>query len=114
MRERGGRHILDDSSKRMGKRDISLTHNLKLAWTIIGIAVIIIGIGFILHSMASAIWALVLAGLIVFVLRRPMAYLGKKRIPRLLSAALLVVGLLAVIVIIIIITIIIIISSSTF
>ena len=102
MRERGGRHILDDSSKRMGKRDISLTHNLKLAWTIIGIAVIIIGIGFILHSMASAIWALVLAGLIVFVLRRPMAYLGKKRIPRLLSAALLVVGLLAVIVIIII------------
>ena len=102
VRERGGKHILDDSSKRLGKRDALLAHNLRLVWTIIGIAVIIIGIGFILHSMASAIWALLLAGLIVFILRRPMAYLGRKRIPRLLSAALLVVGLLAIIVIVII------------
>lgn len=84
------------------RRERSLSHNLKLVWTIIGICVIIIGIGFILRSVQSAIAALLLAGLVVFILRRPMAYLSKRGWPRLVSSALLIVALLAVLVIIII------------
>lgn len=100
MRERKNTDIFDNPSKGDGERGSVLAHNLRLVWTIIGIAVIIVGIGFILRSVESAIWALLIAALVVFVLRKPMAYLGKKRIPRIASAALLVIGLLAAIVVV--------------
>jgi predicted PurR-regulated permease PerM len=99
----GGKHTSDDLlDSGASRRERNLTHNLKLVWTIIGICLIIVGIGFILRSVSSAIAALLIAGLVVFILRRPMAFLNKRGWPRILAAAVLVVGLLAVLVVIII------------
>ena len=78
--------------------DRRLSRGLRSVWTIIGICIVVIGIGFVVGSISTAIWTLVVAGIIVFILRKPTQWLEGKSIPRGVAAGVLLVLLLAAIV----------------
>ena len=75
-----------------------LNHNLKSVWLLIGVCIIIVVIGFIIGSIATAIWTLVVAGVVVFILRRPVRWLSNKGLPRPAASGILTVALVAAIV----------------
>lgn len=92
------KHVRERLSSAEQERDERLTHTMKSVWTIIGICIIVVVVGFVIGSIALAIWTLVVAGLIVFVLRRPVKWLQGKGMPRAASSAILLVALVAAIV----------------
>jgi len=79
-----------------------LAGSMRLVWTIIGIGVLVIACGFIVGSIATAIWTLVAAGIVVFILRRPVRWLAQKGWPRGIAAGVLLILLIAAIIAIVI------------
>ena len=75
-----------------------LDRRFKMVWTFIGICLLVVAIGFILGSVSTAIWAILVAALIVFILKSPVKSLQRKGIPRWISTAILLLILLAAIV----------------
>ena len=79
-----------------------LANSTRLVWTIIGIGILVIACGFIVGSIATAIWTLVAAGVVVFILRRPVRWFADKGVPRGVAAGILLVLLIAAIIAIVI------------
>ena len=79
-----------------------LAGSMRLVWTIIGIGVLVIACGVIVGSIATAIWTLIAAGIVVFILRRPVRWLAQKGWPRGIAAGVLLVLLIAAIIAIVI------------
>ena len=73
----------------------SLAHGLRSVWTIIGICILVVIVGFIIGSISTAIWTLVGAGVVVFILRKPVLWLESKHVPRAAASAILLVLLIA-------------------
>ena len=77
--------------------DVRSARALRSVWTLIGICILVVIIAIIIGSISTAIWTLVAAGIIVFILRRPVRWFKSKGVPRGLSAAILLVLLIAAI-----------------
>ena len=91
------RHANKSGEEARTASDQRLSHSLRTVWTLIGVCIVVIGIGFVIGSISTAIWTLVAAGIVVFILRKPVQWLEKKKVPRPVAAAILLVLLLAAI-----------------
>ncbi len=76
----------------------SLGHNFKMVWTLIGICILVVVVGWVLGLISTAIWAIVISGFIVFLLKNPVSWLSKKGVPRGLATGVLVLFLIAAII----------------
>jgi len=79
------------------ERDERAVHTLRSVWTIIGICILVVIVGIVIGSISTAIWTLIAAGIIVFILRRPVKWLADKGVPRGASSAVLTVALVVAI-----------------
>ena len=78
-------------------------HTFFRVWTVIGVVIILIGCGYLLGQVWTSISIILFSAFLVFVLRVPVAWMQKKRIPRALGAALsYLVALLVVAVVLLI------------
>ncbi len=77
-------------AKRQSTDESALASNLRFVWFLIGIGIIVMAAAVVLQSIASAIWAVVAAALIVFILKTPVAWFEKKGVPRSVSSIILV------------------------
>ncbi len=76
--------------RRRGGGEGALVGNLRMVWLLIGIGILVVAAAAVLHSVASAIWAVLAAALVVFILKSPVAWLERKGIPRVVSSIVLV------------------------
>ncbi len=76
--------------KKHGAGESALADNLRFVWLLIGIGIIVIAAAVVLQSVASAIWAILAAALIVFILKTPVAWFESKGVPRSVSSVVLV------------------------
>ncbi|MBR2522381.1 MAG: AI-2E family transporter [Coriobacteriales bacterium] len=71
-----------------------LTRDLRFVWTIIGVLILLVCVGFVFKSLATAIYSIVIAGLIIFILKGSVAWLTKKHIKRGIATTIMIVVLL--------------------
>ena len=91
---RHGQKVGDEAQAAAEQRSI---HTMRSVWTLIGICILVVVVGFIIGSIATAIWTLIAAGIIVFILQQPVKWLEGKGMPRGVAAAILLVLLIAAI-----------------
>ncbi len=76
--------------RRRGDDEGALVGNLRMVWLLIGVGIIIVAAGAVLQSVSSAIWAMLAAAFVVFILKTPVAWFEGKGIPRAVSSLVLV------------------------
>lgn len=79
-----------------------LDRSFKMVWMLIGLCLLVVAIAFVLGSVATAFWAILVAALLVFILKNPVAWLQLKGIPRGLSTGVFLVVVLAALTVILV------------
>jgi predicted PurR-regulated permease PerM len=69
-----------------------------VVWSIIGIVVLLVAVGYVLGSIMSAIAIILISALLILILRTPVAWLERHRVPRWAGALIAYVGLLLTVV----------------
>ncbi|MGI6216431.1 MAG: AI-2E family transporter [Coriobacteriales bacterium] len=98
MEPRGNSSSASVATSNGGKKRSSVDVKFKRVWLIIGIGVIVVAVAFAIGSIADAIWAIIVAALVVFIFKNLVEKLQKRGIPRAVSSAVLVILLALVII----------------